>query len=220
MIIGATVVTDGNINTKFGNEDVTIMGADVIVPFETKTGIKCRVYGEYSKIADRGDCGTAGLFTDLGRLTWKIEYRRFSTDYIPNYFNHLYDLEREYKANRLYSLPEGKRVSGWLNEVSLSLSNELKARVGYEENDNSYEDSHFFMGVSYKESYFNKFKFSLDYDRKNVYYSINGGEEDIYNFNATYDVNGFTHLIYNFKQILDSEGNPANSINLETRIVF
>jgi hypothetical protein len=220
FIVGATAVTDVNIPTVLGNKDVTALGLDISIPFETKTDINCKFYGEYVNLMNRGDGGHTGILTDFGGFSWKIEYRRFSNDYLPNYFDHLYEMERSFKAARLYKLSGGGRSSGWFNELKLKLNEEFSFRASYEKNYSDYEYPHLSLGINFNETMFNKFKFSFDYDRKNLYYSLTERKDAIYQFNATYDVNGYTHILYNFKHILDENGNPANSINMETRVKF
>lgn len=221
VIVGATAVTDRDINTRLGMRDVTVGGVDVSFPFETKnTDIKCNVYGEYNTILDRGDGAHYGLDIDMGRLAWKVEHRRFRRDYLPAYFDHLYEMERNFKATSLYTLPSSGLALGWFNELRAQLTPAIRGRISYATSDAPRAEPHWSAGMEYQNPNFAALRLALDYDRKDLYYSGINADDALYQIRMSYDVDGRTHLLGHYKRILDDRGMPATSIHLETRIMF
>lgn len=221
LILGATAVTDRSIPTRFGPRDVTVAGIDVQVPFRSRSNVDFKVYGELNRMADLGDGSHAGIEVDLGDVTWRTEYRRFADDYMPNYFDHLYDMERTWKATNLYSLPPGgARRTGWFNEMRASVNRHVTARASYQKDDAPRRFPHLSLGLECRDVFTPNLTLSFDYDRKNAYHSPSRESGPIWQFKTAYSVDARTHLVYDFKHLLDERGNPANSIHLETRIRF
>ncbi|MCF8304924.1 MAG: hypothetical protein K9I71_00745 [Ignavibacteriales bacterium] len=112
--VGATVATDMDkrsnvtssvINANTGqfdpveNGSMTIYGFDLGLPIVKTGAFNWDIYFDYSKIADYGSGSAAGTklaLNGLGLLTASLKFeKRFNNDqYIPSYFNSLYEIER------------------------------------------------------------------------------------------------------------------------------
>lgn len=110
---GLTVVSDFNefsgvtsgsyFNNKFNklNDEgsVTAVGLDLIVPIYRSNFMKTSLYSDFTKILNFGSGFSAGVKFDfdgfdLISATAKIERRINGENYIPSYFNSLYEIER------------------------------------------------------------------------------------------------------------------------------
>lgn len=221
LILGATGVTDRSIPTRFGDRDVTMFGVDVQVPFRSRSNVDFKLYGEANRMASLGEGTHAGVEADLGDVVWRTEYRRFSNDYMPNYFDHLYDMERTWKATNLFSLPPlGEKRTGWYNELRASVNRHVTGRASYQKDDAPGRFPHLSLGIECRDVLTENLVLSFDYDRKNAYHSATRESGPVWQFKAAYSVDARTHLVYDFKHLFDERGAPANSIHLETRIRF
>lgn len=220
LVMGATAVTDRDIPTRFGRRDVTVYGIDLQVPFRSTSNIDFKAYGELGRMAGLGDGSHLGVEADLGDIVWRTEWRRFDADYMPNYFDHLYDMERSYKASNLFAVAPGGRYSGWFNECRVAVNRHVTARASYQKDDAPRRHPHLSLGLETTGVLTEGLALSFDYDRKNAYHSPTRASGPIWQAKAAYDVDGRTHVVYEFRHLLDAFGAPANSINLETRIRF
>ncbi|MFZ1977424.1 MAG: hypothetical protein WAV76_05665, partial [Bacteroidota bacterium] len=107
--IGATYVTDraqyadvaidpSNGNTLVGNA-MSIYGFDAGLPLLSYRMVKSTLYVDYAKIVNYGSGTAAGIdfrFSGLGLVTINAKYeRQFNGDqFIPSYFNALYEMDR------------------------------------------------------------------------------------------------------------------------------
>ncbi len=221
LILGATAVTDRRIPTRFGDRDVTVAGIDVQVPFRSTSNIDFKAYGELGRMFDLGDGGHLGVEADLGDVVWRTEWRRFDTDYVPNYFDHLYDMERSFKATNLFAVaPDGGKHTGWFNECRVAVNRHVTARASYQKDEAPRRYPHLSLGLEANDVMTDGLALSFDFDRKNAYHSPTRESDAIWQCKAAYDVDGRTHVVYEFRHLLDARGEPANSVNLETRIRF
>ena len=98
---GATYVTDIDPDNKRSTSDgVSELGVDIGLPIINSSVFNTTLYADYAKILEHGN-GTAvglkaGIPNVLGMLAIyaKLEKRFLSDEFLPNYFNTLYELER------------------------------------------------------------------------------------------------------------------------------
>lgn len=158
--VGATIATD--FNDKAGieagryiadeelfraTEDagaMTIVGLDLGLPVLRTALIDLDLYFDYVNIVDFGNGTSAGFISKINGIgladVWvKFERRFNSAEYIPSYFNSLYEIERfrlhkdagtfESKAQRLRNTPEDK---GWYGEIVVKLLNTFDVIGSYQ----------------------------------------------------------------------------------------
>ncbi|KAA3656838.1 MAG: hypothetical protein DWQ10_14530 [Calditrichaeota bacterium] len=99
--IGASYVTDidpdGTRNTK---DEVAVFGADVEMPLIKTALFHTLLYSDWGKIKDYGDGSAVGVELSLRGLmgtfsiTTQLERRFLNDEFIPNYFDAFYELER------------------------------------------------------------------------------------------------------------------------------
>jgi hypothetical protein len=128
---GATLVSDRDPdNNSETDDDVTVWGLDVGLPIIKSSIFQTTVYFDYSKFIDFGEGRVVGInfgFPDvlgLVSLEAKLERRWLGEQFIPNYFNTLYELER--------GLPAGYDKRSILAETASSkgLFGELSGNIG------------------------------------------------------------------------------------------
>jgi hypothetical protein len=100
--LGGTFVGDFDPDERKATDDgVKEWGIDITLPIVKTDYFRLAVYGDFAKIIDYGSGAVVGIRSDLPglvglfSLSAKLE-RRFNGDqFLPNYFNSLYELERK-----------------------------------------------------------------------------------------------------------------------------
>jgi len=219
--IGAQLVSDNKVNTGIRNENVSIGSVHIGIPLISNSGTKFKIYEEIGSIRNFGTGMHTGLITEVQDLTFKNEFRVFGSNYIPNYFDPLYEMERHYKGRDLVRLADnGQRYSGWFNEIKARISDSYTLRLSYEKDYAPYLVPHLSLGVDYTGMEYKKLKLSFNYDRKNLYYSNVKNSGSIYGVKARFDISETSSLTYEMRHILNLAGREADSVNIETQLKF
>ena len=219
--LGAQVVSDNKINMGIRNDNITVGSLHVGIPLSTRYNSKIKVYEEMAKIKDHGTGMHTGVLAEMADFIFKSEFRVFSSDYIPNYFDTLYEMERHYKGRALVRLRDnGERNSGWFNELRARVSDAYTFRVSYEKDYAAYLRPHLSLGFDYTGMEYNKLKLSVNYDRKNLYYSSVKSNDAIYGLKARYDISDSSSMNYELRHVLNDYGKPVDSINIDTQLKF
>jgi len=100
--MGGTYVTDVDPDNKRSttNDAIAEWGADLGLPVIQSSLFNTTIYADYAKILDHGDGSALGVKADmpgvlgLFSIYAKLEKRFLNADFLPNYFNTLYELER------------------------------------------------------------------------------------------------------------------------------
>jgi hypothetical protein len=219
--IGAQVVSDNKVNTGFRNENVSVGSVHVGIPLSSKYNSKFKIYEEIGKIRNFGMGMHTGVVAETPDFIFKTEFRSMSSDYIPNYFDTLYEMERHYKGRALARLRDnGERVTGWFNEFKAKIEEAYTFRLSYEKDYSNSLKPHLSVGVDYTGMDYNKLKLSANYDRKNLYYSNSRVSDAIYGLKARYDISDSSSMCYELRHVLNESGKPVDSINIETQLKF
>ncbi len=106
---GATYVGDFNPdNRKSTHDGVYEWGADIGLPLIRSKIFNSTIYADYAKINNHGDGKAIGILAEIPNVIGlfgihaKLERRFLNEGFLPNYFNSLYELERNprpYKIN-------------------------------------------------------------------------------------------------------------------------
>jgi len=221
LSVGAQLISDNKVNTGWKNENVSVGSVHLGIPLISNSGTKFKIYEEIGSINNFGSGMHTGLITEVQDLTFKNEFRVFGSNYIPNYFDTLYEMERHYKGRALIRLADnGERYSGWFNEVKAKISDSYTLRLSYEKDYAPYLVPHLSLGVDYTGTEYKKLKLSFNYDRKNLYYSGVKNNGSIYGIKARYDISESSSLTYEMRHILNLAGREADSVNIETQLKF
>lgn len=219
--LGAQFVSDNKVNTGFRNENISVGSVHLAIPLIRDSETKFKIYEEVGSIYHFGTGMHTGMVTEVNNLTFKNEFRVFSSNYIPNYFDTLYEMERHYKGRALVRLADtGERFSGWYNEVKAKVSDSYTLRLSYEKDYAPFLVPMLSLGVDYTGMEYNKLKLSFNYDRKNMYYSTIRTSGAIYGVKARYDISDSSSMTYEMRHVLDLNGRPVDSINIETQLKF
>lgn len=219
--IGAQVVSDNKVNTGFRNENVTVGSLHVGIPLSSKYNSKFKIYEEIGKIKNFGIGMHTGVVAETPDFIFKTEFRSMSSNYIPNYFDTLYEMERHYKGRALARLRDnGERVTGWFNEFKAKIEEAYTFRLSYEKDYSNFLKPHLSVGIDYTGMDYNKLKLSANYDRKNLYYSNSRVSDAIYGLKARYDISDSSSMCYELRHVLNESGKPVDSINIETQLKF
>ena len=123
---GSTIVTDRNPDGESDTEDrITEWGLDIGLPLIRTDIFKTILYFDYAKFIDYGEGKVAGInfgfpnVIGLLSLDARLERRWIGDQFIPNYFNTLYELERGLplpndKKSRLALMTKSKGIFGEL----------------------------------------------------------------------------------------------------------
>ncbi len=101
LAFGATVVTDRDPDQASAtDDDVTIMGVDAELPLLNAGPFFSLLYADYAKILDFGSGAAVGVEFGLWKLGGlvslqaKLERRFLGKEFLPNYFDSFYEIER------------------------------------------------------------------------------------------------------------------------------
>ncbi len=219
--VGAQVVSDNKVNMGFRNENITVGSLHIGIPLSSKYNSKFKIYEEIAKIKNFGSGMHTGVIAESKEFTFKTEFRVMSSDYIPNYFDTLYEMERHYKGRSLVRLRDnGERYSGWFNEFKAKIADAYTFRLSYEKDYSPFLKPHLSLGIDYTGMEYNKLKISANYDRKNLYYSNSRVSDAIYGLKARYDISDSSSMCYELRHVLNDYGRAVDSINIETQLKF
>ncbi|MCD4693500.1 MAG: hypothetical protein K8R79_11340 [Calditrichales bacterium] len=119
---GATYATDINPdNTRDTDDGIFEWGADIGLPIIQTKVFNSTIYADYAKINNYGDGKAVGIKAGLPDLIGlfglyaKLEKRFLSDQFLPNYYNTLYELERSFdKKIQLETAPKTEGIFGEL----------------------------------------------------------------------------------------------------------
>ena len=142
MEVGATFASDYHEQATLGNGGLSIVGFDIGLPLFSISWLNSMLYSDYVKIIDYGNGATVGLdlnFTGLGVATLSAKYeRRFMGDqFLPAYFNALYELERfkpspsGLASGKIVSLRNAAKTDGYYGQIWLSVLGTFNVIGGY-----------------------------------------------------------------------------------------
>lgn len=125
------------------NGSISVVGMDIGLPIISYPAIKSSVYFDYASIMDYGNGAAAGIdlqFSGLGLVTLNAKYeRRFIGDnFIPSYFDALYERERFIPidsvrfSSKVMALKGATGVQGYYGELVLGIMNTLQIVGGYQ----------------------------------------------------------------------------------------
>ncbi len=99
--VGATVVSDLDPDQNSGVDDkVTVFGADLGLPIINTNLLYTQLYYDFAKIKNYGSGNVVGISADLKfpgeilTLSSKLEQRFLGAEYLPQYFDRFYEVER------------------------------------------------------------------------------------------------------------------------------
>jgi hypothetical protein len=120
--LGATYVTDVDPdNNNDTNDGIYEWGADITVPIIKMEIFNWRVYADYAKINNYGDGKAFGTLVSVPNIIGafgiyaKFEKRFIGDQFLPNYFNTLYELDRKEKSAQFY-FPNNPDITGELSK--------------------------------------------------------------------------------------------------------
>lgn len=133
-------------DSTYGDGNISIVGFDVTLPLVKTNMLNVKTYYDFAKILNYGSGSAIGVKADLAateaiKLGAKFEYRINGDEYIPGYFNSLYEIERYQasysknndtvygKASKLKGL---KGKSGYFGELYGSLLKVIDIKGSYE----------------------------------------------------------------------------------------
>jgi hypothetical protein len=150
--VGLTVVSDTDqyeglrslpLPTRPAGDGIGMVGIDAAYPIWERDHLQLILYGQAARVVDRngirGDgFGAPGALLTLGPLRMKGEYRRFSHQFRPQYFNDLYEKTRaRYDASRGIAIPgtaalADTAMSGFCGDAKLILGPVMAVSASYE----------------------------------------------------------------------------------------
>lgn len=120
-------------------EDVTIVGTDYRLPLVDYDYFKLYHYAEYAKIIDYGQ---GFIFPGFGAkfaiFDMKLEGRRFEDEFIPGFFDYLYDDQRAFvQGQQIYtktSILDGLKAStGWYGAITANIGQLFYFDLAYQD---------------------------------------------------------------------------------------
>jgi len=108
--VGASYITDMNPDNRTKTDDgIQEWGVDIGLPIIQTQLFNTTIYADYAKIPNFGDGKAVGVMGGMPNLLGliginaKYEYRFLNDQFLPNYFNMLYELERNLLPAEYYS---------------------------------------------------------------------------------------------------------------------
>ena len=136
--------------SEFEEDDVTVFGADYELPFVQNPLFTLSHYGEAAQIMDHGmGFIFPGFYSKFLIFHMNLEYRFYQEDFMPAFFDQLYDEQRAFIYTDIdsvltkESLVENMTSShGWYGSLTTNILNFMYITVAYEdmydENENNY----------------------------------------------------------------------------------
>jgi len=144
--VGATYARDLNQYADYTHIDssragLSIYGFDLGLPILSYAILKSTLYYDYAKIANYGHGSSVGInmsFSGMGLVTLKGRYelRFMGQNYLPSYFNALYEHDRFDAGSRLSKSDTLLKITnstrGYYGEVVISVLNSINIIAGYQ----------------------------------------------------------------------------------------
>lgn len=227
LTIGGTFCLDKDPNNKDGKEkDMVITGVDAELPLIEKKILNVILYADAAKIKDHGKgIAAPGLLIRIPMAMFKAEYRTMESNFIPGYFNYLYELERDTKESLLVSGKPDKK--GFYAEFTSNIFNIISMGAHYEDYNNVNPNLSAKIELAKKiipqlalaEATYSqnnmehlKLKTENTYIEWKVGYSISGPVSLVYTYSLTYEKDLATPQKDDLK--------PVRSMSVTTRIDF
>ena len=239
--IGATYVTDRgqnadvSIDPSNGNKIVgnamSIYGFDAGLPLLAYKTVKSTLYMDYAKIVDYGNGAAAGIdfrFSGMGLVTINAKYeRQFNGDqFIPSYFNALYELDRytgsvssfRSKADSLRTITKNE---GNYGSIVISILNTFNI-VGKYQAPVGVKDAGFFHAVLDVPDVIPSIVLNGGYDRKNIGSLFKLDENSLLYAEVGYKPVSFmiVSTVYQWTWALDNNGNYVSQKRIEPKVSF
>lgn len=219
--VGAQLISDNKVNIDTYDKGITVGSFHLGIPLKSKYDSSVKIYEEIAKIKDFGYGLHTGIMASNNDFSFKIEFRSMKENYIPNYFDTLYEMERHYKARTLKQIVDnGNKITGWFNEAKIKIDDSYTFRISFEKDYSDWLKPHLSLGIDYTGLEYNKLKISANYDRKNLYYSNTHVSDAIYGLKVRYDISDNSTICYEIRHILNDLGRPVDSVNIETQLRF
>jgi hypothetical protein len=137
----------GGVRKPLNSGGINILGADIGFPLVRIPTVSSTLYGDYAKIVDFGSGEAVGLetnFSGMGLLQifTKLERRWMGNQFIPNYFDALYEIERyQLSQNTFFSKAQTLQNTvspgpGYFGGLTISLLGRLQVLGTYQRLDN------------------------------------------------------------------------------------
>ncbi len=120
-------------------EKVTIVGTDYMLPIIDQEYFKFYHYAEYAKIIDYGQGFIfPGFGSKVAIFDLKLEGRRFEDEFIPGFFDYLYDDQRAYVfGDSIYTktsiLDNVNASTGWYGSATTNIANLIYFDLAYQD---------------------------------------------------------------------------------------
>lgn len=135
--IGGTYVTDTNPDNRDSTHNgVYEWGADITIPIIKMEIFNWKVYADYAKINNFGEGKAFGTLVSVPNIIGafgiyaKFEKRLLGDQFLPNYFNTLYEIDRKSKPASFY-FPDDPSVTGEMSKQDyLAMAQETEGLFG------------------------------------------------------------------------------------------
>ncbi|MBN2461725.1 MAG: hypothetical protein JXB60_08955 [Candidatus Cloacimonetes bacterium] len=124
---------------EFDEDDITIFGADYELPLIQSKVFELSHYGELAKIMDH-NMGFIfpGFYSRFLIFHANLEFRYYQDDFLPSYFDHLYDEQRALvEGDTVYTkesiLQYTTAARGWYGSLTANIFNILFLTIAYED---------------------------------------------------------------------------------------
>lgn len=207
---GSVILADRPSN--IGEKSVTIMGADYLLPIVDSEYFTFYHYGEYAKIINYGQGFIfPGFGSKFAIFDLRLEGRRFEDEFIPGFFDFLYDDQRAFVSGteikaKTSLLRNVKASTGWYGSATASIGNILYFDLAYQDmyGKNVTTGKSLWAGLRANTSMIPKINEAA------IYYSqTNKHHIDFANFRnqsatvsgkISYDLSGGTYLVGNYQE--------------------
>jgi hypothetical protein len=242
--IGATCVSDRNPDGNKGtsNDQVSVYGADVEVPVFSNPVISAKVYADAAQMRlgsrylnngskDNGTGFAAGVGGQLlSFMSYRAEMRSVGANFIPNFFDGFYDVDRSsggvYKADRIGGSAKPRRTGPYA-EIYANILNKIRIGGSFEDlNDNvTGELPRVRAELRTDPSLFmNKFDFASQYEHRNVNKFSDLGRthnsDTVLSTEIGYMAAQNLRLVMVIQQTFTEAGEPVKSTTIRTDFRF
>ncbi|MDI6785997.1 MAG: FecR family protein [bacterium] len=224
LTVGGTFCLDRDPD-ETDNEDnkyVAIMGIDTELPLKEGKILSIILYADAAKIKSKTDkhgtgIAAPGLLIRIPLAIFKAEYRIMDSDFIPGYFNYLYEIERKTKESLLSSGKPEKR--GYYAEFTSNILNIISMSANYE--DYSYTNPNLSARIKLIKRIIPQLTLAeASYSQNNIEHLKLKTPNTYIEWKFGYSISGPVSLIYTYSLTYDKDLNPQRSMSITTRIDF
>jgi hypothetical protein len=202
------------------SDTVSLFGIDAGLPVLESDEMEITTYVDWAIISGKGMGVSLGSGFRRDWLKLMTEVQLLGREFLPNYFDPFYWVERSSKYDSLDTLHDAH--VGYAVGTELNLGNVVVYYFSWEDSFSKLIDPRIRTGISPVQDAFEKFDFSLTYDKKGIdsFKDFTNLNDSLLEVLLTYRVTEFASIVLVQKQTFSTAGKSVSATSVETTFLF